>query len=174
MPRTRTWLLVGLLIPLPNGSKSTYPANSIATARSGSPQARSRPRRHRTIPPLPQHVTLSIKSTPRAKAKGRNKSRKTEGKPRRNGRGGEIRTPDLLNPIQTRYQATLRPDQCRERRGGSLGSIPTTATVSLHRICGHARGAGQRGLTAAAAFGNAAADVSRRRSPVAAVRRRPT
>ena len=26
------------------------------------------------------------------------------------GRGGEIRTHDLLNPIQTRYQATLRPD----------------------------------------------------------------
>ena len=25
-------------------------------------------------------------------------------------RGGEIRTPDLLNPIQTRYQAALRPD----------------------------------------------------------------
>ena len=27
-----------------------------------------------------------------------------------NGRGGEIRTHDLLNPIQTRYQATLRPE----------------------------------------------------------------
>ena len=29
---------------------------------------------------------------------------------RKNGRGGEIRTRDLLYPIQARYQATLRPD----------------------------------------------------------------
>ena len=28
----------------------------------------------------------------------------------RNGRGGEIRTHDLLYPKQARYQATLRPD----------------------------------------------------------------
>ncbi len=27
-----------------------------------------------------------------------------------NGRGGEIRTHDLLYPKQARYQATLRPD----------------------------------------------------------------
>ncbi len=27
----------------------------------------------------------------------------------KHGRGGEIRTRDLLNPIQTRYQAALRP-----------------------------------------------------------------
>jgi hypothetical protein len=29
----------------------------------------------------------------------------------KDGRGGAIRTHDLLNPIQTRYQATLRPDR---------------------------------------------------------------
>ena len=28
-----------------------------------------------------------------------------------NGRGGEIRTHDLLYPKQARYQATLRPDK---------------------------------------------------------------
>jgi hypothetical protein len=30
--------------------------------------------------------------------------------PMKNGRGGEIRTHDLLYPKQARYQATLRPD----------------------------------------------------------------
>jgi hypothetical protein len=30
--------------------------------------------------------------------------------PVKNGRGGEIRTHDLLYPKQARYQATLRPD----------------------------------------------------------------
>ena len=30
-----------------------------------------------------------------------------------NGRAGEIRTPDLLHPMQARYQATLRPEQLR-------------------------------------------------------------
>ena len=30
-----------------------------------------------------------------------------------NGRGDWIRTSDLLNPIQVRYQAALRPDQIR-------------------------------------------------------------
>ena len=29
----------------------------------------------------------------------------------KNGRGGEIRTHDLLYPKQARYQATLRPDE---------------------------------------------------------------
>ena len=28
-----------------------------------------------------------------------------------NGRAGEIRTHDLLHPMQARYQATLRPEQ---------------------------------------------------------------
>jgi hypothetical protein len=27
------------------------------------------------------------------------------------GRGGEIRTPDPLHPMQVRYQAALRPDE---------------------------------------------------------------
>jgi hypothetical protein len=31
----------------------------------------------------------------------------------KNGRGGEIRTHDLLYPKQARYQATLRPDADR-------------------------------------------------------------
>src|SRR5262245_36990172 len=31
-----------------------------------------------------------------------------------NGRGGEIRTHDLLYPKQARYQATLRPDEAGE------------------------------------------------------------
>ena len=28
------------------------------------------------------------------------------------GRGGEIRTPDILHPKQARYQTALRPDTC--------------------------------------------------------------
>ena len=34
----------------------------------------------------------------------------------RNGRGGEIRTHDLLYPKQARYQATLRPEPKRRRK----------------------------------------------------------
>ena len=34
----------------------------------------------------------------------------------RNGRAGEIRTRDLLHPMQARYQATLRPEQIAERK----------------------------------------------------------
>ena len=34
---------------------------------------------------------------------------------RKSGRGGEIRTHDLLYPKQARYQATLRPDPQREK-----------------------------------------------------------
>ena len=34
---------------------------------------------------------------------------------KRNGRGGEIRTPDLLLPKQARYQAALRPDTCAKQ-----------------------------------------------------------
>ena len=33
----------------------------------------------------------------------------------KNGRGGEIRTHDLLYPKQARYQATLRPDPGQEK-----------------------------------------------------------
>ncbi len=36
-----------------------------------------------------------------------------------NGRAGEIRTPDLLHPMQARYQATLRPEQ----KGASTSRI---------------------------------------------------
>ena len=36
------------------------------------------------------------------------------------GRAGEIRTPDLLNPIQARYQAALRPDGGRISPPGSI------------------------------------------------------
>ena len=31
-----------------------------------------------------------------------------------NGRAGEIRTHDLLHPMQARYQATLQPEQKRK------------------------------------------------------------
>src|SRR3989442_8610279 len=37
---------------------------------------------------------------------------------RKNGRGGEIRTHDLLYPKQARYQATLRPDSWQEKGQG--------------------------------------------------------
>ena len=33
------------------------------------------------------------------------------------GRGGEIRTPDILVPNQARYQATLHPEELRILRG---------------------------------------------------------
>jgi hypothetical protein len=32
---------------------------------------------------------------------------------RKNGRAGEIRTLDLLHPMQARYQATLQPEQVK-------------------------------------------------------------
>lgn len=41
----------------------------------------------------------------------KNRRPKDDGK---NGRAGEIRTRDLLHPMQARYQATLRPET-RER-----------------------------------------------------------
>src|SRR6266481_5631811 len=37
----------------------------------------------------------------------------------KNGRGGEIRTHDLLYPKQARYQATLRPDPEQETVAGA-------------------------------------------------------
>jgi hypothetical protein len=44
--------------------------------------------------------------------------------PNKNGRDGEIRTRDLLNPIQTRYQATLRPDvRSLAKRRGNVTTI---------------------------------------------------
>jgi hypothetical protein len=42
----------------------------------------------------------------------------------KNGRGGEIRTHDLLYPKQARYQATLRPD-------ASAGAIASPAEERL-------------------------------------------
>ena len=45
--------------------------------------------------------------------KGRKKQNRALSPPgglKKNGRGGEIRTHDLLYPKQARYQATLRPD----------------------------------------------------------------
>ena len=35
-----------------------------------------------------------------------------------NGRAGEIRTHDLLHPMQARYQATLRPEQEKGQEAG--------------------------------------------------------
>ena len=37
---------------------------------------------------------------------------------RKSGRGGEIRTHDLLYPKQARYQATLRPDPEKKKLAG--------------------------------------------------------
>jgi hypothetical protein len=39
-----------------------------------------------------------------------------------NGRGGEIRTHDLLYPKQARYQATLRPDTERSKLPTARGN----------------------------------------------------
>ena len=41
----------------------------------------------------------------------------------KNGRGGEIRTHDLLYPKQARYQATLRPDPRAEEGAGTCGKM---------------------------------------------------
>jgi hypothetical protein len=38
-----------------------------------------------------------------------------------NGRAGEIRTLDLLHPMQARYQATLRPEQEEGQKAGCPG-----------------------------------------------------
>ena len=35
---------------------------------------------------------------------------------RENGRAGEIRTHDLLHPMQARYQATLQPDYRSDKK----------------------------------------------------------
>ena len=39
-----------------------------------------------------------------------------------NGRAGEIRTHDLLHPMQARYQATLQPEQGRVTKRYAFGS----------------------------------------------------
>ena len=39
----------------------------------------------------------------------------------KNGRAGEIRTLDLLHPMQARYQATLRPEQEKGQLDPPLG-----------------------------------------------------
>src|SRR5437867_12983897 len=44
--------------------------------------------------------------------------------PGKTGRGGEIRTHDLLYPKQARYQATLRPDEGGENAGGQVQLNP--------------------------------------------------
>jgi hypothetical protein len=38
----------------------------------------------------------------------------------KNGRGGEIRTPDILLPKQARYQATLHPERANIAQFGYL------------------------------------------------------
>jgi hypothetical protein len=49
-----------------------------------------------------------------------------------NGRGGEIRTHDLLYPKQARYQATLRPEPRGEEsaRGGAGLQLRTSEIIS--------------------------------------------
>ena len=39
----------------------------------------------------------------------------------KNGRAGEIRTLDLLHPMQARYQATLRPEQEKGQQDPRFG-----------------------------------------------------
>ena len=46
------------------------------------------------------------------------------------GRDGEIRTRDPLNPIQVRYQATLRPDQ----RGFIIANYSLCSLLFLAKI----------------------------------------
>jgi hypothetical protein len=41
----------------------------------------------------------------------------------KNGRAGEIRTHDLLHPMQARYQATLRPDDQLEGRKSPMALV---------------------------------------------------
>ena len=38
-----------------------------------------------------------------------------------NGRAGEIRTHDLLHPMQARYQATLQPEQVKGQQARCSG-----------------------------------------------------
>ena len=40
----------------------------------------------------------------------------------KNGRAGEIRTHDLLHPMQARYQATLQPEQMKGQEAARLRS----------------------------------------------------
>ncbi len=44
---------------------------------------------------------------------------------RKNGRSGEIRTPDPHNPIVVRYQAALRSDRRNRAAGLSLRIVPS-------------------------------------------------
>ena len=46
-----------------------------------------------------------------SEGEGAKQKRRADGCPSaQRSRGGAIRTPDLLNPIQARYRAALRPD----------------------------------------------------------------
>ena len=61
----------------------------------------------------------------------------------KNGRAGEIRTRDLLNPIQAHYQAVLRPDTANGRfekrkfgRGASKGTLPQGSSVLVGSLWG--------------------------------------
>ena len=55
----------------------------------------------------------------------------------KSGRGGEIRTPDILVPNQARYQATLHPEPAIIPVGGPK-------IKSLNDICARRRGKAER------------------------------
>jgi len=61
---------------------------------------------------MPRTVTFSREMTPAGIA----------GQTCENGRAGEIRTHDLLHPMQARYQATLRPET-RERSQSGMRAV---------------------------------------------------
>ncbi len=58
------------------------------------------------------------------------------------GRGGEIRTPDILLPKQARYQATLHPEEaalyrCREEKSISFCSFFCYLWYRQHQVVDH-------------------------------------
>ena len=52
-----------------------------------------------------------------------------------NGRAGEIRTHDLLHPMQARYQATLQPEQKEGQKAPWRGSKQALFPASGRAIC---------------------------------------
>src|SRR5437867_12443870 len=55
--------------------------------------------------------------------------------PGKTGRGGEIRTHDLLYPKQARYQATLRPAKAGENAGGQVQLQSSFSAVEFAVFC---------------------------------------
>ena len=49
-----------------------------------------------------------------------------------NGRAGEIRTHDLLHPMQARYQATLQPEQKKGHKASCPGPTQVLFRLGAH------------------------------------------